>query len=777
MHIIIAPRHSHKYLLSTLRGSDPFCDAILISKNELAKYVYPLVKEEAFIYLMKEKEYSYEVANMLLEFVPYIESNESNKNDSKIKKIIALKDELIKHGLLADLLTSSIYKDATADVYGYYKEDAELNHILSALNIKATYHTNNKDVNPNNFYEFSKMEDEVYFVLNRIASLLDSGVSIKDIIICSRNESYDYYLAKFSPMFGYKLNLKNKDSYMSLGAIKEFFNLYDASKDINGSLTQLKEIMKDDPLYEEVNELISNNIVKGFDFEHQRDYLFNRIKERRLSSIRYDNAVEVTDLPIGSSKKYIFVIGFTQGQFPKRYKDDKYLNNEELTSINRLTDKQKTKVDELACLDLLFSENEVICSYSKKSFKESFFPSPLIARNKINAKHVDLDDVYYSSEVLKLQFANLSDLNYFYKEQGDNYKKLENVVKIEYNDYDPSFSGTVEVFGRDEKYDLSTTQLDNFNNCPYKYYVERILKLDESEETDFIVIGKVAHKMFEICREPNFDFDVAYEAEISKYSVKSPEKIIFFTNLKKQIKAAVDAIKEREKRIKNHKVYEEEKLEYPITKNVIIKGTIDCLITIDDKYFVCIDYKTGKKKFDDKELALGLSTQLPTYMLLIKKDKRFENLEPLGVYINNVILDEYKTKQGEDDLIPEHLKLNGKTLNDLSAATLLDPTIADGDSQFIKGLGYNAKKDTLTARSGLTSKNEFEGYIDIAEKLYNNAISEMAKGNYQISPIFISENNNACTYCDMKEICHKRDSFYREIVEEEGEEDGKQNLQ
>ena len=190
----------------------------------------------------------------------------------------------------------------------------------------------------------------------------------------------------------------------------------------------------------------------------------------------------------------------------------------------------------------------------------------------------------------------------------------------------------------------------------------------------------------------------------------------------------------------------------------VLKGTV---MKISESYVSVEDLATGGRTvIDGGNIKTGT---IDANLVTIAND--------------NVILDEYKTKQGEDDLIPEHLKLNGKTLNDLSAATLLDPTIADGDSQFIKGLGYNAKKDTLTARSGLTSKNEFEGYIDIAEKLYNNAISEMAKGNYQISPIFISENNNACTYCDMKEICHKRDSFYREIVEEEGEEDGKQNLQ
>ena len=102
-----------------------------------------------------------------------------------------------------------------------------------------------------------RFEDEVNYVLNEIAYLLDNGVNISDIVIVRRNKEYDYYLERFAPLFGYQVNLNNSSSWYETGVFVEFIKLYEISKDIDSALDDLKGICQKDDLYEEFVKVVS----------------------------------------------------------------------------------------------------------------------------------------------------------------------------------------------------------------------------------------------------------------------------------------------------------------------------------------------------------------------------------------------------------------------------------------------------------------------------------------------------------------------------------------
>ena len=766
MKYVLAPHSYHLSLITYLRKDDPFLDLKLFSKDELNKYVHLSVSEDALIYLIKNHHYSYEEAKTYLADIAYV--NEGT--DNKTKFLLSLKKELLDNNLLVAPI-SFVKKTDEIDVYGYSKHDSELSYLLNSLGLKPNFIHNDTAKKEEIINTFERIEEEVYFVLNEIATLLDNGVSIKDIFILNRNKEYNYYLNKFAPRFGYKLNINNSDIFYSLGALKEFLKLYKENKDLDVSLDTLKDLLKDDPIYIDIKTIVAESFIKKFTFEEQLDYLINKFKERDVPVKKFDNAVKVINNPTFLNGKYVFVIGFAQGVYPRSYKDDKFLNNFELNSINRLNAKDKTKLDSEQLIDFFNSDNTFVFSFSNHSLTSNYYPSPISKRRELNKTTPKLADSFYSEDVIKLIYSDLKDLNHFYKEYPENFKKLNGVMDINYNSYSNSYQYKARVYDHSSKIKLSTSSLELYSKCPFKYYLDRILKVDEDDETYFIDVGNLAHHLFEHMREENFGFEKEFAAKTNDLELKPSQKYILNHNIKAQIKTAIDAIKKREHYYLNPKVYNELRVKYNIDNNTYIDGVIDNLVTIDNSHFICVDYKTGNTKFDESKLKYGLSTQLPTYSLLVSSDERFKDLSIAGLYINNVLTTKIQIEQKEDELIPSYLKLNGKTIADLDTALKLDSSLGDSKSSFINGLAIKKDGCSLRDSSSLVSKETFDEYKNITLNLFKEMNSNLRNNNFDIHPYFKNERDNGCQYCPYKDICYVRKDQYKLIDQEENEDD------
>ena len=765
MKYIIAPRKYHLLLLNYLRKEDPFLDIKIYSKESLARSLFISAKEEAIVYLMKTYGYSYEISKMYLSDIQYV----SESNNTKINFLNKIKQELIEHDLVL-LPSEERISNIEATIYGYSEHDFELKNLLETLKINPNYiNYINKDIK-RNLCNFEKIEEEVYYVLNEIASLIASGVLINNIYIFRRNKEYDYYLKKFSPLFGYQLNLDSGNSYASTGATKEFFKIYDEQEDLNASLEILKEEMQDDPLYLGIEDLVLSNQLDTT-FEIQKDYLVNKFKEKTIEEVRYDKAVNVISSPLYLENKHVFVMGFTQGLFPQSYKDDKYLNNEELHLINRLNSKDKTKCDELELISFFNSSNDFYYSFANKSVSSKYYASPLAKIFDMDIHTPELADTFYSLDVLKLIYADLKDLDNFYKEQPNNFYKIRDVIDIDYNSYKNDYLYKVNAYNKDSKIKLSTTSLDVFSHCPFRYYLDRVLKVDEFEYEYAASLGNIAHHIFEKMREKDFDFDKEFMGKIDELSLKSSEKFILTHNVKEQILVAMDAIKKREHYYKNPAIYNEVELVHNIDDKTYIDGKIDNLVILDNKYYVIIDYKTGSTKFDDSKIKDGLSTQLPTYALLASGNKRFEHLTLAGLYINNVLTSSLHIEQKEDELIPSYLKLNGKTLGDVDAVSYIDSTIADLKSSFINNVALKKDGCSLKETNAIVSENGFKDYMNTVSELYVEMNKKLRNNEFNISPYFKNDRDNGCQYCPYKDICYVRSSQYRVLSKEENEDE------
>lgn len=766
MKIFIAPRYTHKSILSYYRNEDPFAEIKFFTKKDLEKMVFPQVGDVAVIYLMNSKNYTFEFARTILSFIPYCKTACGTE---KLDLVASIYKDLEQHGLISNEYTGSFLENNDVHIFGYSDNDNELKFLIKKLSLKPTFvKLNNQEIKCS-INTYNNLEQEVFAVLNKIASLIDKGISTKDIFILNRNSEYEYYLKKYCSTYGFQLNIKTSESWFSTGAYAHFIKIYKENKDIELSLSLLKEMMKEDDLFSDFEQLVKQCIHTEFDYYKQLDYLEGVLKNTSLKQPIYTNSIEVISNPIMCENKHIFVLGFTQGQYPKVSKDNGYLNDNELLSINRLTSLDKINNDLELLKQLFTSNNNLYFSYSKHSSSSQYYPSPF--KNIFDMQEIqnNLDDEYYSKTALSHIFASLKDLEYFYHEKGKDFYKVKGTIDIPYNTYDNSVKETIPCYDYNSVLKLSTTGLDKYSNCPYSYYLNRILKLDD--ETAFNAdLGTIAHAIMESINSKNFDFDVKFDEEINKKQFKNSELFVLKNFAYDQLKEAVDSVILRNLHTLNPTFVTERNFSYQIDPKTYVVGRVDLTEVIDNDIVICIDYKTSYKQFDETKLQYGLSTQLPTYMLLYMNDEIYKNYRLGGIYINQIMSSKYKETIQDGNLIKDYLKLNGKTLNDFGTVFKIDMTIIDGKCMFISSI-KTKDKCSLSESKSLISQNEFAQYRDIALHLYRKMSVNLRNNSFTISPLFFNKDDNACKWCSYRDICYLREKQIRKIVKEEKDDE------
>ena len=768
--LIIAPRNMHLDIINYYRKDNPFFDIKVVDKSDLIEASSYSCSNEAIIFMMKRYKYSYDEAETYLSFI----KTDFVPNNDKLSILKTLQEELIKEGVLykSDVYRL-LYEHKSATVIGYNKDDIELKHLSNLLDMKLDYFSYPNELQVKSFNKFARLEDEVYFVLNEIAHDIDLGTNINDIYIFNRNEEYVYYLKIFASLFGFNINFSNDYSFNKTGVYSEFKKLYEESHDLDDTLEKLKDICKEDDIYSQFVDVINKNRIDGLEYEIQSIYLDKKLSSSYVENNRYVSAVNIISEPTLLKNKKVYVLGFSQGQFPKSQKDDSYLDDNELVYLSKLTSKLKTRFDQENILNFFKLDNEYVLSFSEKSLGSGrMFISPIAEFVDVKINVNPFMNYFYSREALKFIACNLKDLNVIYKQTSPLFLATKELVDKEHNSYDNSFNGA-KVKTKDSFLKLSTSRLDDFYNCPFKYYLANILKIDPFEATNESIFGNIVHTLLEkALLDDTYDVSENYDKLVNESNVSDDTKVLWSLALKDQIIDMVTYVKRHNKYMKNAKIELEKNIDVYLDKNTLLTGRIDKLITLDNKYLVMIDYKTGTSgNFEERFLKDGLSTQLPTYALLAKESK-YKDLTVSGLYINHVFSkDEVELK--EKKLIPDYLRLSGRTLSDYNAFFALDSTIADGSSSFVTGIV--SKNDVICAphsKDSVVSKDKIKEYIDIAKDKYKEAANLIRTNQFIINPVDKGgERNRACTYCSYKDICYVREKQIKHLVSEKEEED------
>ncbi len=719
---------NNKKEILEIRKNNPSLNFKIINKKELFSNLFFHYDAKANLFLYRKGillDNTDEILNNLYFLRPNI--------NSKIDNLILIKKELENNNLLLKEDFYQVYLKNKKIILYDLDLDSELNTVFNQLNIKPIII--NKDLNlDKNVYEFNNFDEEIRFIFEQIAFLIEKNIPLNKIKILTNNDLYISNLKKYENYFSYKFNFPNEEKIIHSNDIKLFKSIF-SSTNLDETLTQIETRIID---YDAFNKMLRKILeVKSYIKENEiEDYIDYITKKIKISSIKYENGIDVvSSLDNLENDIYLLIPGFILNQYPKIIKDEDYLSDKEKICLNMITSNQKQLFQENDFIRSLNKFQNTIISYCLKNDKEEYYPSLLIEKYNLKIiKNYNFSNYVYSKDYY----------NYFNATVLDEYNNfsfispyLNNIdpKEIQYKTYTNQFSKINNFILPNMK--LSYTSLKTYFECGFKFYLSRILKIDEFEETLSTKLGTIMHKYLELIAKNK---KIEFEELLSLYSLSNKEKIII-SALKNQIILEEDNLTTlfNSTCLKNINA-EDKSYSYSLNHNFILEGKID-LILSNNNHYIIIDYKTNdSENFSPDLIKYGFSLQLPIYYLLTKKGSSdFINKEISGLYINTILSKNYF----KNDF--KYLLLNGLTFND-------NFELIQGDQELIKK--QNRKYISY-------DNEEFKNNIETTSKIIDEACNQINDGNFKINPKKIQNKVDSCKYCKYKDICYMT---YKDIV-------------
>lgn len=352
----------------------------------------------------------------------------------------------------------------------------------------------------------------------------------------------------------------------------------------------------------------------------------------------------------------------------------------------------------------------------------------------------------------------------------------------------------------------SVTRLEKFSACAYAHFLAYGLKLDERELYQFqaVDLGNLFHGAMERfatkLRRNGFTWITVPEKDREIFIKESVEECIIdysntilyssarneymITRLERMMKRTVWALtKQLEKGDfipEGYEMnYDSKRIELEEGNSMRLHGKIDRvdLCETEDEVFVkVIDYKTGSKKFDIRELYHGLQMQLVLYMNAAMEremerhpDKKITPAALLYYQMKDPLVEEKRTETLETTILKE-LCPNGVVNASPEAVLHLDREF-EKKSEVIP-VAKN-KDGSYSKQSSILSEENLLLLTKYAGEKAKQIGSEIMNGNTEISP-YEMDNRTSCDYCPYHGICGFDEKIsgykYRKIGKENKEE-------
>lgn len=346
---------------------------------------------------------------------------------------------------------------------------------------------------------------------------------------------------------------------------------------------------------------------------------------------------------------------------------------------------------------------------------------------------------------------------------------------------------------------MSVSKLENFASCPFKYFMESVIKPQPRiiQKVEFYDLGNIYHESVEEFTKVLNDVDVMSldNDKISNLSLSITEKVL---NDKQAEYTALEAnernkyMKEKIKRLINraattivnqlqrgnfrpkyteliigndNKEFSIEPVEIKINDelSVYFQGRIDRvdIFNKDDKTYInIIDYKSSLKDIDLSDALQGLQLQLLIYMSAIIKngDKLFCSKPEIGgVYyfvIDDPMIDSDElTDNNVEGEIFNKLSLKGYIVENEDIIINMDKDIDSNRKSDIIPVSLNKDGSTSKSSKALTDK-EFKALLEKIDSVAKQIAKRVLDGNIDIMPYRkVNGGKTPCIYCDFTSVC------------------------
>ena len=541
------------------------------------------------------------------------------------------------------------------------------------------------------------------------------------------------------------------------------------------------------------------------------------------------SAADISLLPLGIDQvqivtnadgiydvKDLYVLGASDGNFPKREQDLGLISDTEIVSLEGINEKKieptirtVNRRERFAVFELLQlpTENLVISFSDRLANGEEVKPSSLIQTisslfedengnltvYRFDTPYIEGDDVsvsdfirslgtiqnakdYLSSAFVKYRLGKkfpvgsdkVSSLYMALKEQmnEEDIKRFEN-INIEKEQAKLSSAG--ELFFKNNH--TSISQLENYFSCPFKHFCDFGLKIKPREQASMraLDVGDIMHSV----AEKFVNFAVKNSAvNVDKFAINTLEKVLSEENysednncvLINMLKSEVVRLCRALKQEIDVSVFRTVSTEQWFGGDGKLKGIkisenpqVEIVGKIDridqtEEFYRLIDYKTGKIEAAPSDIYYGVKLQLAIYLNAVEDVKR----RPAGVLyfpIHNEFAD---GKDKAKDLY----KMRGFILSEPDAVLKMDTSLSfeNPKSQFVFPTLSTSQKNMASGEivfkenAGLLTSQEIESISSYAKALASLATKEILEGYITPTP-YKTSKFFPCKFCSYKNVC------------------------
>ena len=742
--LIITQNHIKEEILKKASEEKKLIKTKFMSLDDFKNTMYPTYDEKTIYYLMKNHKIKYTLAKEYLENI-FIDENKINKYRNELEK-----EKLLIH-------KNFNYKHIA--VIGYDNIEPYIKEKLDEL--KAEYLTQKSETNTPIVYEFDSSEEELVYVCEKIIEDLKQE-NIENMYLVVPNEDYKIEINRIFKLYNIPLDIKSSQSIYSTKTGQDFLRNLKEIKNIEDSLNKT-------PKNETYNQII--NILNKYIFTKEVDKTYieiieNELKQTKIKTKKIQGALKVISIDeIYDKDKYYYILGFNQNIIPKIHEESGLITDKIKNQNKMYTSTKKNKIEKEKITKIL-NYPKIYISYKLKDNYNSYYPSSLIEDLNLEVKKIK-PKLNHSNKYNKLYLSSLLDDYINYNEEDENinylYPTYEN---IKYKTYDNKYKLKDKKILKDylnKELTLSYTSINNYFLCPFKFYIENILKINKRETTFPILIGNLFHHILQNLYNNDFDLDTIF-TDYLKDKELSPKETFFINKLKEVIKEDIEVIKMQDNLAQFKTKQTEKRITLQKTKNIKFTGIVDKISELDN-YIIITDYKTGTPNTTLDNIEDGLNMQLPVYIYLIKngldKDKQI-----VGFYLQKLINKSYTEEEKLNNL-----KLNGYTVNDENIIQKIDSTYED--SKMIKGM--KKSKTGFYKYTKLITPKQIEKIDEITDENINKVIKAIDEANFKINPKRLNNEIISCKYCKYKDLCFYKEEDITNLKQKPFEEIGDEN--
>ncbi len=563
-------------------------------------------------------------------------------------------------------------------------------------------------------------------------------------------------------LFEFVESLKVHDKLVDLSELEE------SRGNLALSMEHLKiwdDIVK---LMEQIVDSADEELISIKDFE----YIVNEGLDALEMSIIPPGIDEVTvaqfDQNSLQNAKALYVLGFGEENFPRKVQEKLLLTDADRLHLNDAGLEISKGGNES-----MFAEKFLIYRGLTSAKNYLYISYPLANAEGAAMHHSSLVERFKILFDLKIDLIKIDVLDNL--GMAANYSVVESTSKLQ-------DKTARELYAAKNKMSGSVTRFETFNKCPFQYFAEYGLKLEQRREYKLTTpdVGNILH---EILRQ--FGEDLKSEnkhwADVTDDEIKSRVTKIFdnitpkFNNeillstkalanqrqrIQKVAVASIQRLVELDRHSKFHPEIFEAAFSSLSNTHLVYKidnaqmelfGKIDRIdFSEDGRHFLIIDYKTGQAYLNLWEIYLGVNLQLLTYLMVTN------NLENVGKRLPAAMLYyflKYPVKNGDsftdaENKLENALKMSGYILNDEKVVREIDDTLKTLQVTFNQNGNFNAKSLDKTLKDADT----FKLLMNYAEECLKATGKKILSGNIAADPVK-TKKVDACKYCAYAEVC------------------------